>query len=135
MVTDAAYKRYQERKGRPTVEDEERGVHALLDEIAKMRGYKEKLIGKKKIPPIVQYVDFLLEKNLKFDVIKKGAQYYDRNAGEYRIADKDISRLEQYIQLLKEQKVQGYVSIRKYNYLIPRQECYKHLIEEEKRKA
>jgi len=135
MVTAAAYKRYQERKGRPTAEDEEKGVHALLDEIAKMRGYKEKLIGKKKISPIVQYADFLLEKNLKFDIIKKGAQYYDRNAGEYRIADKDVSRLEQYIQLLREQKVQGYVSIRKYNDLLARQEGYKYLIEEEKRKA
>src|SRR3972149_8471420 len=122
MVSEDVYKRYRDKKDRSTEEDEERGTHILLDEIAKMRGYKEKLVGKRKIRPIVQYVDHILEKKYGFKLIKRGEKYYDRKTKEYKIAEKSISPIEQYIDLLNELKIKGYRSAYEYNEWIARQE-------------
>lgn len=113
MVTAEAYRRYLERKDKPTEEGEEKkeqDIHVMLDEIAKMRGYKEKLVGKRKVRPIVQYVDYLLDKNYGFKPVKRGEKYYDRKAKEFKVADKNISSIEQYVALLGEQNMKVYES-------------------------
>jgi hypothetical protein len=138
MVTAEAYKRYLERKDKPTEEGEEKkeqDIHVMLDEIAKMRGYKEKLVGKRKIRPIIQYVDFLLDKNYGFKPIKRGEKYHDRKSKEYKVADKNISPIEQYVDLLGEQKMRGYESEREYDRWIAKKEGFKSLREKEESKA
>jgi len=138
MVTAEAYRRYLERKKRPVEEGEdkrEQEIHLILDEIAKMRGYKEKLVGKRKIRPIVQYVDYLLDKNFGFKTIKRGEKYYSRKIKEYKIAEKNISPIEQYIELLNEQKIKGYKSAREYDEWIAQKEGFKSLREKEGLKA
>lgn len=138
MVTAEAYRRYLERKDKPTEEGEEKkeqDIHVMLDEIAKMRGYKEKLVGKRKIRPIVQYVDYLLDKNYGFKTIKKGEKYYSRKTKEYKVAEKNISPIEQYVDLLGEQKMRGYESEYKYDKWIAKKEGFKSLSEKEESKA
>ena len=138
MVTVEAYRRYLERKAKPIEEGEEKkeqDIHVMLDEIAKMRGYKEKLVGKRKIRPIVQYVDYLLGKNYGFKPIKRGEKYYDRKAKEYKIAEKNISPIEQYIDLLGEQRMRGYEYEYKYDKWIAKREGFESLREKEESKA
>lgn len=138
MVTEEAYKRYLKRKAKPTEEGEDKGeqdIHSILDEIAKMRGYKEKLVGKRKIRPILQYVDYLLDKNYGFKTIKRGEKYYNRKIKEYKIADKNISPIEQYIDLLGEQRMRGYESEYAYDKWIAEKEGFKSLREKEDAKA
>jgi hypothetical protein len=139
MVTAGAYRRYEERKKRSISEEDddkrEKDIHSILDEIAKMRGYKEKLIGKRKVRPIIQYADFLLEKKYGFKVIKRGETYYDRIQEEYKTADKNISLIEQYINLLKYQRHEGYISAREYDEWLAKQEGFKSLRDKEESKA
>lgn len=138
MVTAEAYRRHLERKAKPTEEGEdkkEQDIHVMLDEIAKMRGYKEKLVGKRKIRPIVQYVDYLLDKNYGFKPIKRGEKYYDRKSKEYKIAEKNISPIEQYIDLLGEQRMRGYESDYRYEKWIAKREGFASLREKEESKA
>jgi hypothetical protein len=138
MVTTEAYRRYQERKAKHEEEGEdkkEQDIHVMLDEIAKMRGYKEKLVGKRKIRPIVQYVDHLLDKNYGFKPVKRGEKYYDRKAKEYKIAEKNISPIEQYTDLLEEQKQRGNISEYRYDRWIAKREGFESISEREKSKA
>lgn len=135
MVSAEAFKRYEERKKRPVAEEgedkREKDIHVILDEIAKMKGYKEKLMGKRKVRPIVQYADYLLEKKYGFKVIKRGGEYFDRKTKEKKIAEKSISPIEQYIELLNEQKIKGYKSAREYDEWLARQEGFKSLRDKE----
>ena len=138
MVTAEAYRRYQERKQRPEKEGEEKkeqDIHVMLDEIAKMRGYKEKLVGKRKIHPIMQYVYFLLEKNYGFKLIKRGQEYYDRGTKDWKVADSDISPIKQYLDLVDYRKMKGYESQYRYEKLIAEREGFKSLREKEESKA
>lgn len=143
MVTKAAYKRYQERKNKPAEEGEEKkeqDVHMMLDEIAKMRGYKEKLVGKKKIRPIIQYVEHILEKKYGFKHIKRGERYYSRrstaqSSNEEKIADKNISPIEQYVALIGEQKVREYETEYKYDRWVAEGEGFESVSEKERAKA
>ncbi len=138
MVTAEAYRRYQERKQRPEKEGEEKkeqDIHVMLDEIAKMRGYKEKLVGKRKIHPIMQYVYFLLEKNYGFKLIKRGQEYYDRGTKDWKVADSDISPIKQYLDLVDYRKMKGYESQYRYEKLIAEREGFKSLREKEELKA
>jgi len=138
MVTEEAYRRYQERKHRPEKEGEEKkeqDIHVMLDEIAKMRGYKEKLVGKRKIHPIMQYVYFLLEKNYGFKLIKRGQEYYDRGTKEWKVADSDISPIKQYLDLVDYRKMKGYESQYRYEKLIAEKEGFKSLREKEESKV
>ncbi len=135
MVTKARWEKYRRRHEKEDEDKTGKKIHEILEEIAKMRGYKEKLIGKRKVPAIVQYVSDILEKNYKFKVIKRGGEYYDRIKGEKRIAEKDISPIEQYIDLLKYQKKEGYESARDYDEWIAKQEGFKSLKEKEESKA
>ena len=138
MVTVEAYRRYQERKAKHEEEGEdkkEQDIHVMLDEIAKMRGYKEKLVGKRKIRPIVQYVDYILDKNYGFKPIKKGGEYYDRKTKERKIAEKNISPIEQYVELLGEQKMRGFESEYKYDRWLAKKEGFGSLREKEESKA
>lgn len=135
MVSADVYRRYKERKDKSIEEEEEKGTHVLLDEIARMRGYKEKLLGKRKIRPIVQYIDYLLEKRYQLKLIKKGEKYFDRNTEEYRIAEKNIYPIEQFVELLNRQKLLAIQSNIKYEEFVSRKEGYKSLREKEERKA
>jgi hypothetical protein len=107
----------------------------MLDEIAKMRGYKEKLVGKRKIHPIMQYVYFLLEKNYGFKLIKRGQEYYDRGTKDWKVADSDISPIKQYLDLVDYRKMKGYESQYRYEKLIAEREGFKSLREKEESKA
>jgi hypothetical protein len=138
MVTAEAYRRYLERKDKSTEEGEEKkeqDIHLMLDEIAKMRGYKEKLVGKRKIRPIIQYVDYILDKNYGFKPVKRGEKYYDRKSKEFKVADKNISPIEQYIALLGEQKMKVYESEGEYSRWVAEKEGFKSLREKEESKA
>ncbi len=134
MVSEDVYKRYRDKKDKST-DDEERGTHVLLDEIAKMRGYKEILIGKRKIRPIVQYVDHILDEKYQIKLIKKGEKYYDRTEEEYRIADKNIYPIEQFVELLNRQRLAAIQSRSKYEDFIARKEGYKSFKDKEEQKA
>ncbi len=131
MVTAEAYKRSQDRKDRSKErgKDRDEETHAILNEIARMRGYEEKLVGKRKISPILQYVDYILGKKYGFKLIKRGEEYYSRKSQahpsrERKIAEEDISPLEQYIALLEEQKIKGFESEYKYHMLIAKKEGF-----------
>lgn len=134
MVTEKAYKRYLEKK-KKRGEEGEQDVHVMLDEIARMRGYTGKLVGKRKIHPIVQYVDYLLDKNYGFKPIKARGEYYDRKSKTWKVADKDISPIEQYVDLLGEQRMRGYESDYEYDKWIAKKEGFKSLREKEEFKA
>lgn len=134
MLSEGKYKGHGKTKRRQKVDGDdkkEKKIHVILDEIAKMRGYKEKLIGKRKVRPIVQYVDFLLEKKYGFKIIKKGEKYYDRIKGDYNVAEEKISLIEQYIQLLRYKRIEGYKSSREYDEYIAEKEGFKSLREKE----
>lgn len=135
MVTEKAYKRYEERKKKSTIDKDEDKVHFILDEIAKMKGYKEILVGKRKIHPIVQYVDFLIGQKFGFKIIKRGEEYYDRQKEEKKIAEKNISLIDQYTDLLGYQNIEFIKSIRNYNELVAKNEGYASFKEKEKLKA
>ncbi len=126
MVTKARYERYIERKTRSIKDDDHREdeIHAILDEIAEMRGYKEKLIGKVRARPIVQYIDYLINQKYGFKPIKKGEKFFDRRSGQQAIAIKMISPMEQYINMLGEQKVSGFVAMRRYNEYLAKKEGF-----------
>ncbi len=114
MVTEKAYKRIEERKKKSSMDKEDEKIHLILDEIAKMRGYKEILVGKRKIRPIVQYADSLIEQRYGFKTIKRGEEYYDRLREERKIADKNISVMDQYTDLLSYHNIEFFKNINKY---------------------
>ncbi len=138
MVTKGRYEKYKERKTRPIGDDkdiQEEEMHVILDEIAEMRGYKEKLIGKMKVRPIVQYADYLIGQKYGFKPIKKGEKYFDRKSGEPVIAIKRISPMQQYINMLGEQKVSGFVSMRRYNEWLAKKEGFESFRDKEEQKS
>lgn len=135
MVTKARWEKYKERHKKEDEEKTGRKIHEILEEIAKMRGYKEKLIGKRKVSAVAQYVDDLLKKNYKITAIKKGERYYDRRSGEEKIADKNISAIEQYTGLLARQGVLAIRSLAEYNEWLAKQEGFKSSKEKEEREA
>ena len=128
---------------RSVVKDKEKDkIHIILDELAKMKldeiakskgleGYKEKMIGKKKVRPIFQYVDYLLEKNFGFKVIKRGEKYYSRKTERIEMADESISPLSQYIDLLKYKKKKEMEYRHVYSEWLARQEGFKSVKEKE----
>lgn len=135
MVTKARWEKYKEKHKKEDEEKTGRKIHEILEEIAKMRGYKEKLIGKRKVSAVVQYVDDILEKNYKIKTIKKGEKYYDRRSGEERIADKNISAIEQYADLLVRQGLLARRSMSEYNEWLSQKEGFKSFREKEEIEA
>lgn len=135
MVTKERWNRYKERHKKGDDEKTGKKIHEILEEIAKMRGYKEKLVGKRKVSAVEQYVDYLLEKNYKIKTIKKGEVYYDRKSEEERIADKNISAIEQYTGLLARQGLLAMRSLAEYNEWLARQEGFRSSKEKEDKEA
>lgn len=88
MVTEAKYEYYKSRKKFKEKED-----FYILNEIAKMKGFRGGKVGEKRIDPIEQYAEFLA-KELGFRGIKKGEKYIEDS--EEKVASVDISSLEQY---------------------------------------
>ena len=66
MVTERAYSYYLARK-----KHKEEGDFSILNEIAKMKGFKGGKIGEKRIDPIEQYVEYLA-REMGFRGMKKG---------------------------------------------------------------
>lgn len=88
MVTKAKYEYYKARKKFKEKED-----FYILNEIAKMKGFKGGKIGERRIDPIEQYVEYLV-KELGFRGVKKGEKYIEDS--EEKAASVDISPMEQY---------------------------------------
>lgn len=120
--------------GKKKLQKEEK-IHAVLDEIAKMRGYREILKGKQKIRPITQYVNFLLEKEYGFKIIRKGEEYYDRMYREYKIADKNITPIDQYAALMSYQNAEFFKSLKLYYAKLAQKEGFESWEELERAKA
>ena len=125
----------KESKKKSSIEKDEEKIHFILDEIAKMRGYKEILIGKRKVRPIVQYADHLIEQKYGFKTIKRGEQYFDRARQEYKTAEKNISAMDQYTELLKYQNIEFNKAINAYYEKLAKREGYESYIDMERSKA
>lgn len=88
MVTQARFEYYKARKKFKEKED-----FYILNEIAKMKGFKGGKVGERRIDPIEQYVESLV-RELGFRGIKKGEKYIEDS--EEKEASVDISPMEQY---------------------------------------
>ncbi len=84
MVTQAAFEYYEARQ-----KIRGKGDFSILNEIAKLKGFKGGKIGEKRIEPIDQYVEYLV-KEMGFRGIKKGEKIDDK------VVEADIGPLEQY---------------------------------------
>ena len=84
MVTNRAYSYYLARK-----KHKEEGDFSILNEIAKMKGFKGGKIGERRIDPIEQYAEYLA-RELGFKGRKKGEIF------EKQRVDADISPLEEW---------------------------------------
>jgi hypothetical protein len=84
MVTQAAFEYYEARK-----KIREKGDFSILNEIAKLKGFKGGKIGEKRIEPIEQYVEYLI-REMGFRGMKKGEKI------DSKAAEADITPLEQY---------------------------------------
>lgn len=125
----------KESKKKSSTEKDEEKIHFILDEIAKMRGYKEILVGKRKVRPIVQYADYLIEQQFGFKTIKRGEQYYDRVRQDYKTAEKNISAMDQYTDLLTYQNIEFNKAINAYYEKLAKREGFESYGDMERSKA
>ncbi len=89
MVSERAYSYYLSRKKYKEKKDEEEGDFSILNEIAKLKGFKGGKIGERRIEPIEQYAEFLA-KELGFKGRKKGEKI------EGKIVEADLSPSEEW---------------------------------------
>jgi hypothetical protein len=93
MVTKRAYSYYLARK-----KHKEEGDFSILNEIAKMKGFKGGKIGERRIDPIEQYAEYLA-RDLGFKGRKKGEMF------EGKRVDSDVSPLEEWREFYRKKGV------------------------------
>jgi DNA-binding Lrp family transcriptional regulator len=94
MVTKARFEYYKARK-----KFKEKEHFYILNEIAKLNGFRGGKVGEKRIEPIEQYAEYLV-RELGFRGIKKGEKYIENS--KEKIASTDISPTSQYRLWLQE---------------------------------
>lgn len=121
MVTIAKYKYYLARKERKREDDD----LSVINEIAKMKGFKGKKIGEKKIEPAQEYAEFLVRERLGFKGRKKGEKVYGKALEE------DIGPLEEYYLFLAQQARKKREEERELQNYLARKEGYKSFADKE----
>lgn len=125
MVTGARYRYYLARKERKR----ENGDISILNEIAKMKGFKGKKIGEKKVEPAREYAEFLVEEKLGFKGRKKGEKIYGKTLED------DIGPLEEYHAFLEYQEKKKREEEKKLQDYLARKEGYKSFADKEEHLA
>lgn len=95
MVTKAKYEYYEARKKFKEKED-----FSILNEIAKMKGFKGGKVGERRIEPIEQYAEYLA-RELGFRGRKKGEKI------EGKIVEADVSPLEEWREFYRKRGVKA----------------------------
>ena len=121
MVTAARYRYYLARKERKREEDD----LSVINEIAKMKGFKGKKIGEKKTEPSQEYAEFIVRENLGFKGRKKGEKVYGKTLEE------DIGPLEEYYLFLGYQQKKSREEEKEYQDYAARREGYKSFADKE----
>lgn len=125
MVTGAKYRYYLARKERKRESED----ISILNEIAKMKGFKGRKIGERKIEPAREYAEFLVKEKLGFKGRKKGEKIYGK------ILEEDIGPLEEYYAFLEYQEKKKREEEKKLQDYLARKEGYRSFSDKEEHLA